>query len=608
MMAGTGARVGPIEVSTTKVNLMKQPWRSSFVVILVILIVSGCGLEGGAVPPTALPPLPTPTIAPTPVVSDKGWVLGATEEPRDLYPYSLAARAAAPLLELLYPAPLSIVNEVYTTTGVLERVPTFENGDVAYVNTTAYLDATGAITQTQTEVITTVPQLTVTYRWNKNLRWSDGTPVTAQDSVFAYQLLRGSASTPQLAIQSDLTADYIALDAYTTKAYLAPLHDDPNYLETVWTPLPRHKFAENPSAQTVSEELARQPLGYGLYRLEAWVEGVQLDFVRSETALDPAVPERLSVRLYPDLSALRDDVLSSRVDVGWSEQLPATLATSLQADARAKTLAYWLTPAPIWEHIDMNLSVPALQDIRMRYALAYGFDRAGLSTSIYGDDQAVWDSWIAPTSWAFGGAAVSRYPYDAQKARALLDEMGYTDTNADGLRERPDGSAFALKLVTSEQTAIRQAISSKFVTDMAQIGLKIDLEAVPTQALYSQQGPLFQRQFELALFGWLRAVDPDGAVLWSCAAIPNQVNNWTGDNFTGWCMDTADQAIRTATGSLDQAVRQAAYAEHQQIFTRELPVLPVVTRQMTVLARPTLTGVQPDTFAPVTWNLTGWKR
>ncbi len=588
---------------------MKQRYSSGLILLLMLTLFSACGIEGGAVvAPTPPPALPTPTQAPTIDLKNQGWIIGLTEEPLDLYPYSYAARTAAALLELLYPAPLQIVNETYTTTGVLEQVPSFENGDVAYVNTTAYLDLTGAITQTRTEVVTTVRQLTVTYRWNKNLRWSDGTPLTAQDSVFAYNLLKGSASTPQIAIQSDLTADYVALDDHTTKAYLPPLRDDPNYLETVWIPLPRHSFAEDTTAQAVSETLARQPLGYGLYRLEAWIEGRELNFIRSETALDQTVPEKLSVRLYPDLSTLRDDVLSSRIDIGWTEQMPETITNSLQADAKAKTLQYWMASTPIWEHIDMNLAVIALQDIRMRHALAYGFDRASLSTSIYGGDQAVWDSWIAPTSWAYGGAAITRYPYDPEKARGLLDEMGYKDINDDGVRENPEGALFVLKLVTSEQTALRQVISDKFIADMAAIGLTIQLETVPTQDLYSQQGPLFQRRFDLALFGWLRALDPDGAVLWSCAAIPNQVNNFTGDNFTGWCVDTADQSIRTATGSLDRQERQSAYIEHQQIFTRELPVLPVITRQMTVLARPNMQGVQPETFAPPTWNIRRWSR
>ena len=582
--------------------------------MLLVFGLSACGLEGGAVaPPTVAPPEAPPptTVSAQPTAEPPAvqtWNLGVTEEPLDLYPYSYTARTALPLIELLYPAPLQVVDEVYTTTGVLERVPSFANGDVAYVTTTVYLDTTGAITQTQTDVVSSVAQLTVTYRWNKNLRWSDGTPVTAPDSVFAYQLLRGSSTTAQLAIQSDLTADYVALDDHTTKAYLPPQRDDPNYLNTVWTPLPSHLFDDSATVESVSDLLGRQPLGYGLYRLDAWIEGTQLNFVRSDAALHADVPERLTVRLYPDVATLHDDVVQGSVDVGWTEQLPEAITATLQANVQNKTLALWTIETPIWEHIDLNLAVGALQDIRMRRALAHGFNRDQLSATLYGSAVAVWHSWIAPDSWAYGGAAITRYEYDPNQARALLDEINYKDTDGDGMRENPAGEPFALSLITSEQTAIRSAISSAFITDMAQIGLRINLETLPTNQLYGQQGPLFQRKFELALFGWLRTVEPNGAVLWSCAAIPNKINGYTGDNFTGWCIDTADAAIRTANSTLDQAIRAAAYSEHQAVFTRELPIIPVLARQMTVLAGPTIRGLHPSTFAPPTWNLAAWSR
>lgn len=577
--------------------------------LLALLVLAGCGIEGGAVMPTAVPAIaPSPTIAATLPIAAQGWTLGVTEEPLDLYPYSNAARTTAPLLELLYPAPLHVINDVYTTTGVLERVPSFANGDVAYITTTAYLDASGAITTTQTEAITSVRQLSVTYRWNPNLRWSDGTPLTAEDSVFAYKLLRGTTLTSQLAIQSDLTADYVALDEHTTRAYLPPQRDDPNYLNTVWTPLPRHVFESGESASEVADRLGRQPLGYGLYQLDAWIDGTQINFVRSAGALDPSVPERLTVRMYPDLAALRNDVVGGRVQVGWSEQLPQTITTTLQADVQAKTLTTLSVETPIWEHIDINLAVQSLQDIRVRRALAHGFNREQLSASVYGSDVAVWHSWIAPDSWAYGGEAVTRYEYDVAQARALLDEAGYKDTNGDGVRETPTGEPWSLTLLTSEQTPIRQAISTAFVADMARIGVAITLETLSTQELYSQDGPLFQRKFELVLFGWLRTVEPNGAVLWSCAAIPNKINGYTGDNFTGWCMDTADAAIRTANTTLDRTARQAAYAEHQRLFTQEVPIIPVLARQTTVLVGPTVRGVEPDTFAPTTWNLNRWTR
>ncbi len=580
------------------------------VFVCLVLALGGCSLEGGVIAPTSSPAVaPSPTLPPTPNADEQAsrWVLGLTEEPLDLYPYSIANSTASPLIQLLYPAPLLVVDEAYTTTGVLTSVPSFENGDVAYVTTTVYLDSNGAITQTQTEVVSSVPQLTITYHWNPNLSWEDGTPLTAADSVFAYELLRSSADTPQLAAKQELTFDYVALDQHTTRAYLAPTRVDPNYLLTVWQPLPKHLFDATATPASVRERLARTPLGYGPYQLTNWKAGFQLDFARRPNA-NAALPDMVIAQLYSDLETLDQALVSGNVDVGWSEELPTTLLPKLQQQAQDDQLTVRLVSTPVWEHIDFNLAVVALQDIRMRHALAYGFNRAKLATDLYGAEDIVWHSWIAPQSWAYADDQLARYTYDPEQARALLDEMNYTDIDGDGLRESPEGQPFALNLLTSEQTPVRQFIAEQFKQDMQAIGLQINLETRSTQELYSPQGPLFQRQFQLALFGWLRTVDPDGAVLWSCAAIPNEINGWTGDNFTGWCIDTADEAIRSATSGIDQDARAQSYAQQQQVFTRELPVLPIFARQQVVLSAPGIVNVQPDVFAPVTWNVEQWQR
>ena len=90
--------------------------------------------------------------------------------------------------------------------------------------------------------------------------------------------------------------------------------------------------------------------------------------------------------------------------------------------------------------------------------------------------------------------------------------------------------------------------------------------------------------------------------------MPSEANGWTGNNFPGWCFFEADRAIRTATTSLDRAEREAAYLRQQQLFTQELPVLPLFQRVDAVLVAQTLTGVQADPTAPVTWNLATWAR
>ena len=128
------------------------------------LLLASCAIEGGA--PTATPVAIAPTFGPAPTdaavaaaseARDDTWAIGLLDQPRDLYPYARDApsqRIAAPLTELLFPSPVLALNYTYTSTGVLDRIPSLENGDAQIRKSDVYLDAANNITTTVTEVIT----------------------------------------------------------------------------------------------------------------------------------------------------------------------------------------------------------------------------------------------------------------------------------------------------------------------------------------------------------------------------------------------------------------------------------------------------------------------
>ncbi|MFO7170544.1 MAG: peptide ABC transporter substrate-binding protein, partial [Chloroflexota bacterium] len=148
------------------------------------LILAACAIEGGVpeVTPTVEqvlgPPPTSAAVAEQLATRQDTWEIGLQDAITDLYPYpqsAAAARTSAPVVELLFPSPILTYGYGYTTTGVLERIPTIENGDVEVRKADVYLDIAGNITTTVTDVITQVEQLAVTFRWNPRLTWSDGT-------------------------------------------------------------------------------------------------------------------------------------------------------------------------------------------------------------------------------------------------------------------------------------------------------------------------------------------------------------------------------------------------------------------------------------------------
>ncbi|MFV9504827.1 MAG: peptide ABC transporter substrate-binding protein [Oscillochloridaceae bacterium umkhey_bin13] len=594
--------------------------------LLVSLFLAGCEIKGGTarpVPTGSLPLAASPTpadqtaqnptnlVAPTPLLSESVLSLGLLNDPGYLLPYHndpADERAAAPITQLLFPEPLLPLNFTYTTTGILERVPSFENGDVTINTVEVFLDELGLISPEPTETITQVQQINVTFRWNPDLRWADGTPLTAADSLFAYELAQQVNLGQSTQSKMDLLERYEQLDAHTTRAVLKPDFIDPAYLTTYFTPLPRHLLADQDPASLTTSEFALLPVGYGPYQLERRDQG-SLRLVRNpHYPGPPGKTEVVSFVFRDSIELLRGAVASGTLDAVALDQPSYRELPAIRAAAAAGDLTVSAAPSPVWEHLDFNLDVELLQDIRVRRAISHALNREAMAEELLGGYGSVLDSWIVPGQWAAAPSdQITRYAYDPDEARRLLDEAGIVDSDSDGLREAA-GQPLMLNLLTTQGSSLRSATAQRIRDDLAAIGVGLSVQEVPTAALYSPDGPLFQRGFELALFAWIAGPDPRGWERWSCAGVPSASNDWVGNNFPGWCFFEADRAIRTATTSLDQEERRAAYLLQQQLFTQEVPVLPLFQRVDLVLVSPTLTGVQADSTAPFTWNIHEWAR
>lgn len=592
-------------------------------------------------------------------------------EPGDLLPYHDDAtdeRVTAPISELLFPSPLLARRYVYTTTGVLTHFPSFANGTIITREVEVYLDETRnviapvaeAITQSRTfsptpgvtltqEVViplpvtsttsitpTTTPQpalvtsgiapanqIIVTCRWNPALRWSDGITVTASDSLFAYEVARHSSDHPHLASRLQMIHHYEVVDTHTSRLYLKPgLFQLPNSQEVFvdfsalhpcWTPLPRHILGQGgtiPSfSQIQSSAYGWMPTGYGPYLVERRDHhGITL----KRNPFFPQVerwPRDVSFVFVPNASQLREMVVEGSVDVAEIERYePDLFPTLATAEAGGKVIVQY-HPSPIWEHVAMNLDMHLFQDIRVRRAIAYGTNRERMTETLLHGAVAPLASWIVPEHWAAANPDhLTRYPYQPEQSRQLLDEAGVRDADGDGFRELSNGTPLTITLITPRDSPLRDRIAAMFQNDMAAIGLRIAIVRLPSQEFYSPDGPLFRRKFELALFAWMATPDPGGVALWSCRAVPSEVNHWTGNNLPGWCFREADRAIRTAATAWNYQERLQAYLRQQQLFTQELPALPLFQRVVITIHHPNLRGIQPDPTAPLTWNIAAWSR
>src|SRR5205823_1667543 len=126
----------------------------------------------------------------------------------------------------------------------------------------------------------------VTYHWNPDLRWSDGQPVTAADSVFAYELAKKTPPNDEAVDRLAATLRYEAVDEHTTRAILQPDVTGSTYFLNYWTPLPRHILKDIPSDRLRTSDFARMPVGYGPYAMKNRTRG-EIQMVRNQYYFGP---------------------------------------------------------------------------------------------------------------------------------------------------------------------------------------------------------------------------------------------------------------------------------------------------------------------------------
>ena len=612
-------------------------------VILGILLFSAACLVP-TVPPTPTPsPIPSPTPSPTP--KPKILTVCMPEEPDSLYLYGTASTAAQHVWQAIYDGPVDGRNYAFQPV-ILTGLPSLTGGTAAIETVT--VQAGDRVLAANGEVVPLAPGVTVedaggqrvpfdgtpilmqrmvvTFTLHPNLAWSDGAPLTADDSVYSFELAAdpatpAGAGQPLMAANKhnvERTAAYRALDARTVVWTGVPGFLDRAYWLNFWPPLPRHAWGGLSAADLLTADVStRQPLGWGPFLLREWVPGDTITVVRNPLYF--RVPEGLprldqvTFRFIPDPNALAGELVAGRCDVVTHEGAEAVRATlSAQPeiaehstyDARWELLAFGISPANDYERPDF------FEDVRVRQAIALCIDRQAVANQVLGPAGRVLNGPLPPEHPLYAGTALTTWGYDPAAGQALLASAGWYDEDGDGLREAhaipgiADGTPFQVTYRTTGDPLRAQA-AQLVQTYLAACGLQASVELLPSETLFAPgpEGVLFGRRFDLAQFSWRAQPDPL-CDLFLSSHVPD-VGRWHLPNVAGFLDDDYDTACQAALASgPGSAAYAAGNTEAQRLFSERLPALPLFQRLKITLARRAVIGLAPDpTQDSELWNV-----
>lgn len=418
---------------------------------------------------------------------------------------------------------------------------------------------------------------TITVKLNPDAKWSDGTPLTANDFVFTYEMIINEKNTVSTTYPyKEEIASVEATDAQT----LVIKFNEPfaPWLTSVFagsstsTPvLPKHVLQpvfESEGTLDAAEWNRAPTVGVGPFVFAEWESGSHLRFVRNANWFgDAPEVDEIFFRFVPDDEAQMAAIKAGDTDIGVFlsfADLPEVEASgvALPASDEGGYIESW------YMNFDPERSHPAMQDVRVRQAIVLATDREKITQDLlFGKTQPMGTFWSATPP--FGNPDIKPWPYDPEQAKTLLDEAGWIDSDGDNIRDKEiDGAKVDLKLkYITNSRSLRKDMMAVVKQMWAQVGIEADLINYANDIYfgsYGENGPLYG-EFDVAQYSNAPAFPDPNVAQFRCDEIPTPENP-VGDNFQGYCNAQLDEILSQASTAVNRDERIQLFYQAAQIM------------------------------------------
>lgn len=424
-----------------------------------------------------------------------------------------------------------------------------------------------------------------TFRLRENLKWSDGTPLTAEDFSAGFRRALDPKTGAQLVdlAYTVKNARAVAAGEVPPEALGVRAVDDRTFEVTLeapdlafirllagyalFFPLPRHVYA------AAGEEWAKPGtmVSNGPYTLAEWTPSAQVRVVKNPNYWNAANVQIDEVIFYPtvDEAAALNQFRAGELDIslgfppGQYEWLKANMPKEVS-----------LTPASAVSFLTLNQQNPKFADARVRRAISLAIDRNILTDRVLATGQVpaysvipkVVKDYPAPPEADFSTTPMGER---LQEARALLEAAGYGPSNP-----------LEFQLDYRAGDANKRVIVA-IAAMLQKIGIKATLQANEVKVHYAK---LRERDFEVADAGWQGTPDP--------AFFSLLLQTGSDSNYGGWSNAEFDRLTRAAAIEIDPVKRMAMFAEADRIAMADTAMVPLFYNAFRALVQQWVKGFE----------------
>lgn len=452
------------------------------------------------------------------------------------------------------------------------------------------------------------------YRLRQNARWHDGAPLTAHDFVFAHEVYLD----PEVAVvrrdPEHIIASVEARDDHTLVINWKEPYVQANLLGyEQMIPLPSHllaaKYRANKATFASGEEWASSFIGTGPYRVERWEPGLRvIARAHADWLLGPPKIEVLEIRFISDPSTMLANLLAGELDVANSPGLRVSEAVIARDQWVARGEGYlktWATSMTFLEFQYRQVAnwQRAVTDVRVRRALTHAMNRQELADTVTEGLGPPAEVFVLQTDPLYPEVdrAITKYPFDPNRAAALLAEAGWARPQPGGLLTNSAGQTLDIEVMSG---VVQEQTTTIIADHWKQVGINSSVFILPVARERDRE---FRASFTATQLNG-RGISLDNFHFPS-ANLPTPESGYVGLNRGSFRDVEIDRLHGLARSSFDPAVvRQSTVALHQRM-SELAGYIPLHHFVNFIIAKHRVKGPVGN-YGPqsgITWNVHEWE-
>jgi peptide/nickel transport system substrate-binding protein len=301
------------------------------------------------------------------------------------------------------------------------------------------------------------------------------------------------------------------------------------------------------------DNIPTTPVGTGAYKFVEWLPNEQIHFGRFDKYHEAGQPylDNVVYKPIPDSEARIASMAAGQIDVNFEVALKDMARVATQPGVKVKKLS----GGTLWM-MYLNLTTAPFNDIRIRQALLYGFDRQRYNRDFLTGLARVTNTPLDPTNWAYNADVDKMYLYDKEKALSLLKDAGYDD-------KKP----LSIEIIYPVGLEEYQTVSEFFQSQMTDINVKVKVTGMELAAWSNKV--VKERSYQLAFDG--RSVETFEPALPYNDYTFTKPDKGNFDGFTDQTIPGYMDLINQGVAETDQAKRKDIYMKLQQMWADALP-------------------------------------